>query len=210
MRVILSMMLALVLGCSNTADQLAWPEYQEWLKENAELIIKEKHINQLTLKAEYMPADLLAYQEYEESKSSANTTLFDSLRNQYVCGLSFKLSIIADNKGANLMYTGISTMEEYKHRVNVLNFNNEEFLALTIGGEKYKPALSLFEGYNELSNRLTFNVVFTPKEFDCGVFEKDVDELTFTFEDPYWNTGVNHFLFRKTDLENIPKLIKAN
>lgn len=211
-RIVLSIiMLALVFGCSHTADQLSWSDYQEWLLENSQSITKEKHINQLTIKAGYLPADLLAYQEYQESlANSSDAHLFDSLRSEYICGLSFKLSIISDDKGANLMYYGISTMEEYKQRVNVLNFNNEHFISLTLGEQKYKPVLSLFEGYNELSSRLTFNIVFTPKEFDCGVFEEDIDELTLTFDDPYWSTGVNHFLFRKTDLENIPKLIKAN
>lgn len=206
-RILLS--LAFIISCTSRPSELPWRDYQEWLQNNDQEITKEKDINGLKMKAEFLPSDFLAYSEYEQLGSNATPGIFDSLLKEYKCGLSFKLSLLADEQTANLMYHGISTMNEYKQRVNLLSFYSEQFISLNVGDDQFKPVLAVFEGYNELSNRLTFSMVFTPQGYHCGVFDEEVQELKLTFDDPYWGTGTNHFLFRKGDIQNIPKLIIA-
>ncbi|ELR69990.1 hypothetical protein C900_04434 [Fulvivirga imtechensis AK7] len=207
-KILLSLTLAFIAGCASKPSELSWTDYQEWLQKNGQAVAREKVINDLKLRAQFLPADFLAYSEYEQL-TSAKTGTFDSLLKEYKCGLSFKLSLLADKQTTNLMYHGISTMNEYKQRVSLLSFNSEQFIALNVGDDRFKPVLTAFEGYNELSNRLTFSVVFTPDGYHCGVFDEHAEELTLTFDDPYWGTGTSHFLFRKSDIQSIPKLIIA-
>ncbi|MEO1053054.1 MAG: hypothetical protein AAFX87_20640 [Bacteroidota bacterium] len=198
---------SLLLGCGSAFDkEMTWSNYSKWLTSKRESFVKTKEVNGLKITGEYLPADFLAYQEYKSTLTHGQQPNYDTIKKEYACGLSFKVSLKTEEITNLLQYQVVDYMQ-YKERINTLNFDIAEFIQLKIGGENYKPSLSIFEGQNELSNQVTFHLVFTPDEYNCGDFNDNVEQMKLTFQDPYWDTGVNHFAFTIEEITNLPKLL---
>jgi len=196
-----------VLGCTSSEipDELSWRDYLSWMKENQAEFEKGKKVNQINLSANYYPAEFLAYQELVKSNFVVKAD-YDSVLQDYKCSLTFRIKLTPDNKEFNLLRHNISSIEDYKARATYLIFSSAEFIYLTVDEITYTPVLTNYEGYNELSNELVFAVVFQPKEYSCNGLEKDVEKLRLTFEDPYWDMGVNHFTYDAQTIGNTPKI----
>jgi len=208
-KIIIILLLSSMFACERgTPSELEYSGYQKWLSEYKQDFNKSRATSLLTVSGKYLDSDLLAYQEYSNLEEGVNISL-DSLKSSYQCGLSFKITLKANDKTTNLLNYQISDYNDYKERINFLNFKIDQFIQLTDGQNSYKPTLGHFEGYNELSNKLVFNLVFNPESYNCGEFSATAGNYKLTFDDPYWNSGINHFTFDTKKLKNIPDLVLA-
>ncbi|MEM7549574.1 MAG: hypothetical protein AAF363_07865 [Bacteroidota bacterium] len=204
---IVLLIIVVLFGCSKgSKSSLALEEYQNWLIEHKEQILKTKGTDFLRISAQYLAADYLAFQDLKLSVGSVSQEALDSLSHEYLQTLSFQVNLEASSKENNLLYHKVNGYSEYKQRVNHLNFDLDTFLSLTVNDHRYKPLLGHFEGYHELSNRLIFHVTFKPEEYMNGKFDDTIDRLYLTFDDPYWETGINHFTFEREHIEQLPKI----
>ncbi|HYF68643.1 MAG TPA: hypothetical protein VD884_10925 [Ohtaekwangia sp.] len=192
-------------SCSQKPKALRPNEYLKWVAAEENGLVITKVINAVTLNARYLPADYLAYHEFKNSTADS----FDSLVASYNCGLTFQFNIYADktNKNySNLMYYGLRNEQELSARTRILSFNISDFIMLEHDDKIYYPELSQFEGYDAIRNRLSFQMVFSVDEFDCGLDLSSFQDVTLIFEDPYWDVGVNYFEFEKNSFTGLPKI----
>jgi hypothetical protein len=206
MRIRFIVVFLLLAACGASSRKLEIQQYEAWLLDVDNGLIKSKVISNVNITAKFLPANYLAYKEY---RSSVDTD-YDSILKAYQCGLTFEVVLQADKADkiyGNLLYYGVPDADALTQRTRYLNFNISEFISLTYGDQVYEPVLSNFEGYNSIGNKINFIVVFELPEFNCGTFkEGSQNELMLTYKDPYWDLGVNHFVFEKKYILNVPKL----
>jgi hypothetical protein len=157
----------LTLACSSTPETLSADRYAKWVSSEDREFNKSKEVKNIELKARYLPAEYLAYREYMGSDSIP----FDSLLKSYQCGLTFQLTLQADKADkvyGNLQYYGVRGQEDLTERIRFLSFGAENFIHAQHNGETYTPVLTHFEGFDPISNRVSFQVVFIIPEYNCG------------------------------------------
>jgi hypothetical protein len=139
-----------------------------------------------------------------------NKLSFDTLRSSYGCGMTFQLSVAADKSDKeyrNLLYYNVTDPVDVNSRIHYLNFRIEEFVTLRHGNQTFKPVLSHYEGYDEMGNKLNFQMSFIVPDFTCNkVVSESFDDITVSFDDPFWSLGTNHFNFDKELFISSPKL----
>ncbi|WP_160143456.1 hypothetical protein [Chryseolinea soli] len=191
-------------GCTKP-ESLEPAKYLPWIAAEDNGLVRTKAVNHVTMRARFLPADYLAYREFMNSDNVS----FDTVRKSYACGLSFQVSLQADKSDkvyGNLIQYGLQGDRDFLNRSTVLSFDIQNFISLKYKSKTILPVLSQYEGYNAIANSLSFQVVFQLQDYGCGDVTKDFDDVTLVFEDPYWNLGVNQFLFQKNSLTSIPKL----
>lgn len=202
---VLIVFLLLAGACGNKPVSLRSEAYCRWIFDEHNGLSREKKINRVNIDAQLLPAEYLAYREREQSPGLN----YDSLLKSYSCGLSFQLSLRAekdDREYGNLMYYNVVNEKQFRERSRILSFNAEHFIFLESGGVRLSPVLTSFDGYDPMSNKVSFQVVFIVPEYDCGKPTKDFKNLTLRFEDPYWNLGNVNFEFKNEDIIGIPAL----
>ncbi|MEM8566149.1 MAG: hypothetical protein AAGF85_06780 [Bacteroidota bacterium] len=186
------------VACSKKSE-LGWSEYRAWLGDQENGIVKSKKNRYIRLTSRFQPIDYLAFKDVDFSSADVKGT-----RDNYKGTINFQFEVNAEDVDTNLLWLGLADYAGYKQRVNQLSFHSQKFFKMKLGNEKLAPQFVHFEGYNELSKRLLFHVTFEYPLWD----QLDPEtKLRFTFEDPYWGSGVNHFTYRKKNLTDIPKLI---
>lgn len=199
-------MVVILAGCDRTPKELSPEKYVSWIASEERGFIKSKTINNLQLTARYLPPDYLAFREYS---SVSDTVSYDSVLSSYKCGTAFQITLQADKSDrayGNIMAYNVASQEEFMARTRFLSFGIEEFIYLKHKDQTLRPVLSQFEGYDELGNKLNFQVVFILPEYGCGNVKPELDDMQLTFEDPLWDTGTNYFLFRRSVFADIPRL----
>jgi hypothetical protein len=203
-KLIVVTLLFLVSGCSRP-DSLPAAEYEKWILSSESGFYKSKEVNDVDIAARFVPAQYLAYREFRNREDAS----YDTLLKSYECGLAFQIVLQADRQHpnyGNLMFYGLDEAQDISDRTRYLNFNVAEFVSLTFAKETFHPVLANFEGYNNIANQISFQIVFDIPQYECGSFRSDVEDITLTFSDPVWGLGVNNFLFEKKDMESVPKL----
>ena len=194
--------LLLMSSCSYQTDTLNKEDYVEWFADNDELI-KEKRSKYVELGVRYLPPGYLMLKDIENEGGYFTHAEQDSIEKQYSEALYFEIEVSAINPlASNLLQFGLKDYEEYKTRINYLNFHIDDFVKLTMDGREFSPILAHMESFSELSSRLIFRVAFA----QVKARELTKNEIRLTFEDPCWRSGTNHFSFSLEHLNNLPKL----
>lgn len=206
---LLKLIVILSFGCSvlfscNDSNKLSAEEYTKWLGKNSHLFTQEKEISGYKIKLKYIPCDYLILKELNSNKKINR----DSIEQYYRNNLTFVLSIapVENKEGRNIMFDQVTKFEEYKKRVFELNFNMEEMVELKVDdNETLLPSIYNVENTYGLSKDLNFNIVFSPKDPKLGF--KNLKNIDFVLNDYIFETGINHFVFNKKELENLPSLL---
>lgn len=196
--------LLLSIGCKKPTS-LSVTDYERWIKNEENGLISSKSVNNVNMKLQHLPAPYLAYREFVKSDS----TSFDSILEHYKCGLTFTFSMQADksvSQYANLLYYDVRGEEDLQLRMRLLSFGAEEFLSIQYGDQTYQPALAQYEGYDPIKNEIRFQIAFVVDEYKCGSDKNAIQDLTVTFDDPFWSLGKNHFSIEKKDLIELPEM----
>jgi len=201
---IVSLIAVYLTGCGRPAT-LEPEKFMPWIAKKESGLTQEKTVNHVTMRARFLPAEYLAYREYIVDRSAS----FDSLTKRYQCGLAFQFSLHADKadkRYGNLMQYNGTGDQEFLDRSQILSFNIQDFISMQLHDRVHVPVLAQYEGFNAINNTISFYVVFQIDEFSCGKGDEGFDDLTFTFNDPFWNLGKNNFLFKKNNILEMPKL----
>jgi hypothetical protein len=124
--------------------------------------------------------------------------------------LTFQITLSADKADptyGNLMYYNVPSQEELSARIRYLSFSIHEFISLKLGEKTFEPVLSNFEGFDQLGNKVSFQIAFIVPTYNCGNVNQDFNDITITLDDPFWDLGTNNFQFEKETFTEIPKLI---
>ena len=146
----------------------------------------------------YLPKDVVK----SRLLVSDNTLSKDSVDKMYSDIVCFMLTIELNQEidpNSNMLFYGVKNMEEFKERINQLNFQMQNYLELHTNNEVYIPAHTVMEDMYNLGNKRNMLIFFKTKE---GITE-DIDLM---FNDLIFKTGINHFVFERNDIKNIPEI----
>lgn len=197
--------LALILMCSCGDTSLSsYEAYLGWLDNVDNGLTMTKEAGGITIKVKHLPSNYLAYQDLV-NESMVQKTKADSLIESYDKSLTFLLTIGVDGdaKKGDIMYQGVSDYEEYKKRLYEMNFDIENYISLNIAGKKYRPVLSQLENVYGLTDSRNITLVFVPETKEEKSFY-EADEIKLTYNDNLFSSGINHFTFNRTDINNSP------
>lgn len=181
--------------------------YLEYLNDGENGLVKTKYVNGLELKIKYIPPRYSAYLELNNNPGAGKNQQ-DSLLQVYSNNLTFMFTIGPDERkrtGTDIMLRNVASYKEYAERHFAMNFAMEEFITLEAGDKKYKPVLSSMENVYGLDPKRNILLVFSPSEKgDRALFTGE--KLDFVYSDELFGLGVNHFVFNRKDIHNIPEL----
>lgn len=191
----------------NTPEYLDNVEvYLRWLNNPQNGLVRSKTVNGFSLTVKYLPPDYLACRELADGKEYS-AAYKDSIRSIYNQGMSFLLRIAPDEEShsSDIMFWNARNYQEYKERFLNLNFTISEYIALKTDRGKYNPVLSNLENVYGLTPGRNLQFVFVDEQHPNGL--KEAAFFDFIFTDEIFDTGINHFVFSREDINNIPKLI---
>jgi hypothetical protein len=197
--------LMLIFSCSSP-EALPPEELEQWARNPKNGLTKVKEVNGFTLSARLIPASLLAYRDF----TSQDSVSMDSLVCLYQGGTNFIVTLEAE-KNQDMMRYNIRSANELTGRIQYLNFQIPEFIELQMGDTILPPVVYNFEGFNQLNQRVTFNVAFATNliQLDkrCNRQNKQKSsQATLLFLDPAWDTGTSKFTFDSASLAKVPKI----
>ena len=203
---ILFALIIFLFGCNRTPSTES--EYLKWLADPDHGITQSKTINGTIITVKYIPDEYLVYKELKRMSGIGNIgKIRDSLRSKYIHSRTFLLTIAPDvdkKNESDIMYSEVGNYQDYKDRFHSINFNMEENLLLKTEKNSFAPVLAIAENIYSVGNQRTINLVFADNEIASGLMESE--ELDFEFNDPFFHTGVTHFHFKKSVLENTPEI----
>jgi len=195
-----------VLACTSQPEKLDVASYKAYFNSKKYPLRFQKEISDLNFTIEYLPAEMMTCRA---SSNSSNQKYLDSLTTSFSNSLSFlfKIDYTEDfkSKGAKGSVLGydIGGFSNFKERVYNLNFGLKEYVKLSDGVLEISPVLTEFEDTYDLTSDRKFIVVFNKEEFD----KMKGHDVTLSFDDQFWGTGIHQYAFSKEKIDHQPKLI---
>lgn len=201
----ITLITTLFSSCSSEEIFKSEASYNAALNNTDYGLVKTKTVNGIIMSVRYLPTDLLVLRELN-NRTTVSQAELDSLRQQYVNSKTFVLTLTPDTNQtkADLMFGGVGSKEEYQEKVLKLNFGMDQYTSLHSLNAEYTPVLTNMENIYGLKASRDFNIVFVPRSVDEKLDYESSESLKFVFDDPYFKTGLNQFVFTKDDMTSSP------
>jgi hypothetical protein len=193
--------IAVNFSCSRNRTFTGVNELTKYINVPENGLLKEKTVGGIKFKLKYLPTDYLVYSQLD-LKQSHMLPLIDSLDKRYQNSVTFLLSIgPADDESFDITKYGITNYEEFAKQLEQLCFQAQGWISIKDdNGKEYTPSLVHMENINALEKHRNVLVVFNTKDYLKNNF-------SFIFSDELFNTGINKFYFKASDINGIPKII---
>lgn len=192
-------MVLFIASCNSAIDN--FPDYMKYLADKENGLVKEKSTNGVSIKVKYLPVDYLAYKEFKNESGLS----IDSIKKTYENSLTFMMTIGPDKeKSFDITKVGVSSYKEFALRIEEMNFWMKDYVTLTAGGIEYSADLAQMESTYGLEKDRKILFVFQNKDEQGNTLL--TDDLTFTYKDEIFFTGINKFKFNIKDINSIPEL----
>lgn len=196
--------LVLLTSCSNEVPT-GISQLQEYVAEPGNGLIRSRTVEGIRTTVSLYPPELNALRE---AKSSAIGHELVELIEQHAGQFYFVVNLATDGvaRTGDVMYTGVRDVEAFKQQAYDLNFAWEDMVSLRCGDATYRPVLSTLENTYGLTKDRNVVLVFTPPgKDDPDFFSSPFIELEITND--LFGTGVQHFKFRRSDLQKVQQAI---
>lgn len=188
-------LLLTTIGCNRSIDN--YKEYVQYIGAEENGVNKIRTSSGLKIGVKYLPKDYLVYREFQNTKEEASK---EKLEQDYENSLTFMLTFSPDEgKSFDVTRVGISNYEEFAERIETMNFNFSQFIALETEETEVVPELTQMESIYGLENKRNIILVFNKKEIK--------DDIKIVYKDELFRTGTHKFLFKKADLLAVPKFV---
>lgn len=173
-------------------------EYSRWILDGDNGCLKTKSINEFNYTLQYCPAEYMVCKNLK--KRELTKAEFDDTQKQFsdLEYFTFKIDI-SDFNQEPLKYKLIHN-SDYNNRVMYYSFDMQKDIRLKSGDRVVTCKLFHFERDYGTSPFLAFTMGFDKLDNFTD------NDITFTYDDPVFNTGRINITFKKTDLQNIPEL----
>jgi hypothetical protein len=186
------------MGCSSSFKSEG--DFLKWMNEPENGYVKRTSANGFSISLKYLPPEYLGFIEMKKGDVKVDV---QSLIKEFDGSRTFLLTLEHEVSGVDVTNYNINNVPEFKERMNELNFQIKDYLSLkTKEGQTIRPVLTTFENLYEIGDKKSFYVVFTKED---EVQDKP-EELDIVFHDPFFDTGINHFVFKTKDIDNVPDL----
>jgi len=187
--------ISFLLTSCKTSHVNSVEEYNKWMNDPENGLVKTKKIKGLTVSVKYLPAAYLIYKELGETDYSEKDR--DSLKKAYERSLTFLMTIAPDKEKGNkndIMLEGIVNYKDYSERLLTLNFELDKNVTLKSDNLELKPVLSALENTYGLSKSRSITFVFAPDIKEMEML-KNAKTLDFVYIDELFQLGILHFNF---------------
>ncbi len=201
---ILFYLVILFSGCSKKTVVNSLEDYNKWLGNKENGLLKIKKVNGFELKVKLLPANYLAYKEYLDLESTKGQKQLDSLIELNKTSLTFLFTLSPDHEKGNsedIILSGVTSEQEYNEKANTMSFNMDKYISLKSGEHDHSPVLYNMENIFGLNQGR--NILFVFSEPSGFKTDKGYD---FRYTDELFKLGINHFLFNEKDLNNTPEV----
>jgi len=190
----------LLISCSNEELKTVG-DLDTYIKNPENGLVKVKEVNGYRMVMQLLPSEYLALKEKPTDK-----TTFDSIQKEYSQSMNFLFSIEPDGEKRknDVVMNGVRNYEEYKQKFTSLSFGIQDYFSIQNESASYYPVLSNMEPVYQLKAGRSFNIVFAPQDEQSIQDFEEMQNIDIVFEDAFFDTGINHFVFNKKDLKNIP------
>ncbi|MEM7161707.1 MAG: hypothetical protein AAF487_04630 [Bacteroidota bacterium] len=204
MKHLIPIFLAFCLLACGEQELSSLNDFESYINDEQNGLTRTKHVNGYFLKWQLLPNSFL--EKKEEKQGIQNDSEEDLNRGKSIYCL---FSIIPDeqDKTQDIVLENTMNVEEFKRKYEELSFYIQEDIRLKTGdGNEISPVLAHMEPVHQLKKGRTFNLVFAPRnEAEFSLFEH-LDELDFVYDDRLFSLGMNHFVFDKKNLVELPQL----
>lgn len=191
-----------VWGCQQTVSSFA--ELNAIVCEpGSGYIIKRSFGEEVQFKVKYLPPELMALNDI--SKFQLQKTAYDSLLASYQPFVSFVMTIELDPESVSpdVMMLDVNSKQDYIERFMDMNFAMEGLLVLKVDNVEYAPVYAHLENIYGLKKSRDVLITF-PNEARESF--KGAANMDLVFYDEIFETGIYHFLYKKTELKGLPKV----
>ena len=190
----------LFASCSNEVSR---DEFVKYMNAPENGLVKTKAVGDVQVSLQLVPSQFLAYNEMDASFQAS----LDSVNKLYNESYNFMLSLsnTKNNEEKDIMYKELGGIEEFRRRSEMMNFNLDNYCWVNTPSGEIHPVLSNMENTYGLSKARKIHFVFGKKSEQVDLTQ--FDELKISFDDPLFGTGKTNFIFNKSDLDKIPRLV---
>ena len=198
-KIVLLIVVSLFVGACNTSID-NFSDYMKFLANTENGLVKKKSANGIAIKVKFLPLDYLAYKEFIND-TSLN---LEAIKKTYENSLTFMMTIGPDeDKAFDITKVGVSSYEEFALRIEEMNFWMKDYVTIKIGEKEIKAELAQMESTYGLEKDRKIVFVFQNK--DAAGNNLLVDDVTFTYKDEIFYTGINNFKFNIDDINALPE-----
>lgn len=197
--IFLILVASVLFNCSNKRSFNDVTELTKYINNTDNGLFKEKTIGVVNYKLKYLPTEYLVHKQLNANSKSS---LIDSLNKEYKNSITFLLSIgPSDDQSFDITKYGVSNYQEFAALIEKMCFRANELIYIQDqSGKEHKPAIVQMENINALEKHRNLMVVFHNESYFA-------DDFSFVFNDELFSTGINKFLFRSKDVNDVPKII---
>ena len=187
--------LALVFfACGGQPDVTNEKAYMKWLDDPKNGYVKKEEGEDLTFTVKRIPNELLTHQEAKNTPPQYKV-LKDSLLKRFDRDITFLLTIAPKDASKNVMFRDITSLPDFKKRVNDLNFNFGQYLKLQADSLEIAPVLVSFENMYEISGQRSVLIRFLDETDDKHFI--NASQLTLVWVDEVFWTGGHRFILNQ-------------
>ncbi|MBA3683615.1 MAG: hypothetical protein H0W73_21000 [Bacteroidetes bacterium] len=200
--IFLILSVTVLINCSDKRSISDLGQLTKYINNADNGLVKEKTIGVITYKLKYLPTEYLVHKQLD---AGSNKTIIDSLSKDYKNSITFLFSIgPSDDKSFDITQYGVTNYGEFANLIEKMCFRANELIYIQDqSGKEHKPAIVQMENINALEKHRNLMVVFHNEDY----FSND---FSFVFNDELFNTGINKFLFKSKDINDVPKIISKS
>jgi len=182
--------------CSCGKDKLDGKEYIGYIENEKSPFTNSKEVDGLVFQLQYCPEEYMVLKQLKQY--DVPQALIDRKKKEDAGLVFFKLRI-KTAEGSDVLNYGISSQDDFYHRIDYLSYGFEENIAMVSGTDTIYPGIFQFERTYGISPNADFIMAFDAK------LEKD-KEFQVLIDDMVFSSGLLKFTYSETDIRNIPQL----
>nr|WP_321355565.1 hypothetical protein [uncultured Draconibacterium sp.] len=193
-------------NCNRKREFEKISDYQLFISKSKNGLVCSRQVNGFSFEAKYIPPELCAL---EQRQSGTKDLQIDSLitQNKYSKTFLFTVQNDGHNNLPNLLWFKIESKTELKNREKHIDCQFDQHFKLKIGDNIYSPQLYTVDRTFVDSRKLVFRLKFIADSKSSLIL--DERDFALVFEDPYFETGISKFYFKKESIIVIPQLKKS-
>lgn len=180
--------------------------YLKYLADKENGLVKEKTVAGITYRLKHLPSEYILYSSISDINQKSKHQK-DSLRRVNANSVTFLLNVGLENTTLKTDITrlDVSSYSEFANRIEKMAFKAQEWIKLKVKDKEFSPSIVRLETLNSVETSRNFLVVFNAEK--NTPYEILKNDICFIYEDELFDTGVNKFLFNKSDFENFPLFV---
>lgn len=204
MKILISLFIGfIVLQTSCQRKELSSKEaLYEYLADSSNGLVKERDLGAIKVKIKYLPKEYIIYNELKTKKDYTRKDI-DSLTKIYGQMEIFLMTIDfkKETTSSNALMNGLASYEEYKERIEKLNFTLDEYVMMNEDSpEEQRLLLWSLENTYTVGTKRNITLVFAKDS------SKKAEEYNLSFKDDIFYSGISHYRFNKKDIKNLPEI----